>query len=154
MKISEFTTAGALFLFLSIKEKKVKLSQFGKQDKSRAKRVCAHFNTMCTDEEHKILEDPDVESQVKKKILTQVKDYIVLRFKDSFRRVKTVGNKIPIIVDDDSEKNQKYRRNFKASTLETLISELRKKKLTVVPDPEEFQLFRYRIDHPDNDDDE
>ena len=148
IRISQFNSAASLFL--SVKEGKLHPSSLRKQDRSRCQRVMNYFDAMCTDEEHKVLENSGVQEKVKKQILENVTQLIILRFKKEFHGFE----KVPVVVQEDSEKTRKYRRKFKASTLETLISELRKQKRSVLLDREEFLEFRDKLMSDEKESDE
>ena len=87
---------------------------------------------------------------MKKQILENVTQLIILRFKKEFHGFE----KVPVVVQEDSEKTRKYQRKFKASTLETLISELRKQKRSVLLDREEFLEFRDKLMSDEKESDE
>jgi hypothetical protein len=69
-KCSQFSTAGKVYLM--IKMKKIRVNQFSKQDKSRVQRVVLHYDMMCTNDEHQLLVNSDVDDNKKLDVLDKV----------------------------------------------------------------------------------
>ena len=131
IKLSQFKNCESLYL--SIKENKINLSSFSKQDRKRAKNVIDHYDSFCTSDELEVLLSSSSGDHVrKKKIVQNLTDLVKSIYRHSF----TGSEKIPLSIQLGS------KRQFKDSTLESLSIELKKQKKNIIPNSITFTKFR------------